>query len=135
MNRLYLVLILVVIAFGLGVIIWNRWRRGSGSVGPGTMTPPAVDRPPQRPSGPTTVLEEAPPAAPPVEVVEPATLRARMARARAALAGVFTTVLGRGGITDDTWDDLEEALLRADLGVHVTTELLDGLRAKVKDKE
>jgi signal recognition particle GTPase len=26
-------------------------------------------------------------------------------------------VLGRGGITEETWDDLEEALLRADVGV------------------
>ena len=39
------------------------------------------------------------------------------------------------GITDETWDDLEEALLLADVGVGVTTDLLDGLRTRVKDKE
>ena len=43
--------------------------------------------------------------------------------------GVHRRALARAGITDDTWDDLEEALLRADVGVGVTTELLDGLRA------
>ena len=44
-------------------------------------------------------------------------------------------MLGRSGITDETWDDLEEALLRADVGIGVTTDLLDGLRATVKAKE
>src|SRR6478752_2960764 len=135
MIWIYLVLIVVVIAFGLGVVVWNRRRSGPGSVGGATVTPPAVERPPEGRGAPTAVLERAPPAAPPVEVVEPATLRGRMSRARAALAGVFTTVLGRSAITDETWVELEAALLRADLGVHVTTELLDGLRAKVKAKE
>ena len=41
----------------------------------------------------------------------------------------------RRGITDETWDDLEEALLRADVGIGVTTQLLDELRARVKAKE
>ena len=58
-----------------------------------------------------------------------------MARARSALAGAFVGIRGRRGITDETWDDLEEALLLADVGVGVTTDLLDGLRTRVKDKE
>ncbi len=44
-------------------------------------------------------------------------------------------MLGRSGITDESFEDLEEALLRADVGVGITDELLDGLRAKVKSKE
>ena len=44
-------------------------------------------------------------------------------------------IRGRRGITDETFDDLEEALLRADVGVRVTDELLSGLRARVKAKE
>jgi len=58
--------------------------------------------------------------------------RDRLGRARAALAGVFGGVRARGGITAETWDDLEEALLKADVGVRVTDELLDGLRAWTK---
>ncbi len=58
-----------------------------------------------------------------------------MSRARSALAGAFVGIRGRRGITDETWDDLEEALLLADMGVGVTTDLLDGLRTRVKDKE
>ena len=44
-------------------------------------------------------------------------------------------MLGRSGITDESFEDLEEALLRADLGVAITDELLDGLRERVKAKE
>ncbi len=58
-----------------------------------------------------------------------------MAKSRAALVGAFSGVRGRAGITDDTWTELEEALLRADVGVRVTDALLDGLRARVKTKE
>ena len=56
------------------------------------------------------------------EVVAPVTLRERMARARNALAGAFTGVRGRRGITDETWDELEEGLLLADVGIGVTTD-------------
>jgi len=76
-----------------------------------------------------------PTAEPVVEPVEKPTFRARMGKARSALAGAFLGIRGRAGITDATWEDLEEALLRADVGVRVTTELLGGLRARVKAKE
>ncbi len=69
------------------------------------------------------------------EIVERPTFRARMGKARSALTGAFLGIRSRAGITDDTWDDLEEALLRADVGVRVTDELLEGLRARVKAKE
>ncbi len=58
-----------------------------------------------------------------------------MAKARNALTGALLGVRSRSGITDDTWDDLEEALLRADVGIGVTGALLDPLRARVKAKE
>ncbi|MFN8022895.1 MAG: signal recognition particle-docking protein FtsY [Acidimicrobiales bacterium] len=72
---------------------------------------------------------------PRTEVVERPTFRSRMGKARSALTGAFLGIRTRAGITDDTWDDLEEALLRADVGVRVTDELLDGLRGRVKAKE
>ena len=40
------------------------------------------------------------------------------------LAGAVSSVLGRGEINDTSWDDLEEALLRADVGVKVAQALL-----------
>jgi fused signal recognition particle receptor len=141
MTWLYLVLIVVVVAFGIGVVLWNR-RRPQASVDESSAPTPPIDHPPQRPPGSTAVLDA--PVDPsqvvddvPAEaaVVEAPTLRGRMSRARAAFAGVFAGVLGRSGITDETWEDLEEALLRADLGIRVTTELLDGLRDRVRAKE
>ena len=61
--------------------------------------------------------------------------RDRIAKARATLAGAIGGVRGRPGITQDSWDDLEEALLRADVGIKVTDALLDPLRQRVKAKE
>jgi fused signal recognition particle receptor len=78
-----------------------------------------------------------------VEVLEPELLepdvveapvkprfRDRIAKARGAFAGF----LGRTAIDEDTWDDLEEAMIRADVGVGLTMELLERLRAEVKAK-
>ena len=66
---------------------------------------------------------------------EPATLRQRLATMRSALAGAFAGIRGRRGIGPETWDDLEEALLRADVGVAVSDELLATLRQRVDAKE
>ncbi len=69
-------------------------------------------------------------AAPVEEIVKPR-FRDRLTKARTALAGAFGAIGGRK-IDDETWDDLEEALIRADVGVAATQELLDHLRGRVK---
>ena len=66
------------------------------------------------------------------EVVTRPSFRDRLAKARGTFSGYFGSVLSRSSITDETWDDLEEALLLADVGVGPTQELLDSLRAQVK---
>jgi fused signal recognition particle receptor len=70
------------------------------------------------------------------EVVEPPAVkprfRDRLGNARALLSGYFGSVLSRSAIDDETWDDLEEALIRADVGAGLTNEVLDDLRTKVK---
>ncbi len=58
--------------------------------------------------------------------------RDRLTKAREAIAGSFRSVLARSSIDQDTWDDLEEALIRADVGVELSGELLDDLRAAAK---
>ncbi len=70
----------------------------------------------------------------PVELLERPRLRDRLGKARSSLAAAFSGVRGRAGITEESWEDLEEALLRADVGLKVTTDLLDGLRGQVKAK-
>jgi len=129
MQWIYLVLIAVVVVFGIGVLVWSRRRAARATQLPPAPAPAPADRPP-RATEATTATAVAEP-----EAVEVPTYRGRLARARAAFAGAFAGVLGRAGITDATWDDLEEALLRADVGLGVTTDLLDGLRAAVKAKE
>jgi fused signal recognition particle receptor len=129
MEWIFLVLIAVVIVFGIGVLVWNRRRVGHAPAAPPAPIPTRLDRPPQPVPSSTAVAE------PEVEVVEAPTFRGRLSRARAAFAGAFAGVLSRTAITDATWDDLEEALLRADVGLGVTTDLLGGLRAAVTSKE
>jgi fused signal recognition particle receptor len=58
-------------------------------------------------------------------------MRDRLARARSTFVGAVSSVVGRNEITSETWDELEEALLRADIGVGVSRALLDDLRASV----
>jgi fused signal recognition particle receptor len=137
MEWIFLVLAVIVVAFGIGVLLVNRRRDRAGRP-PGRPAPPRLE-----PRGTDVAVEELPAdegapvleEAPVVEPVRPASLRERMAKARSAFAGAFAGVLGRSAITDDTWDELEEALLRADVGVTVTDALLDDLKTRVKAKE
>ncbi len=94
-------------------------------------------------SPPSTAVAE-PPAAPEALVAEPIleeelapapTYRSRLGKARGLLAGYLGSVRTRGKIDTETWDDLEEALIRADVGVGATDALLADLRQRVKEGE
>jgi fused signal recognition particle receptor len=61
-------------------------------------------------------------------------LRDRLGRARAAVSGAVAGALGRG-IDDAAWEAVEEALLRADLGVATTRRVLGTLRTKVESHD
>jgi fused signal recognition particle receptor len=66
---------------------------------------------------------------------EPASYRSRLGKARGLLSGYLGAVRSRGKIDASTWDDLEEALIRADVGVGATQALLEDLRTRVKNGE
>ena len=70
-----------------------------------------------------------------VEVVERPRLRDRLSKARANFAATIGGVRTKGKVGDEAFDEVEEALLRADVGLRVTSELLDGLRVRVRAKE
>jgi fused signal recognition particle receptor len=134
---LFLILAVAVLVFGLGVIVVNRRRELDRPSAPEIPRP--ASRQPAEDAGDTLVaepevVEAVPPEAPPVPVAPPS-LRDRLAKARAAFTGAFAGVLGRSTITDETWDELEEALLRADVGLGVTDALLDGLKERVRNDE
>jgi len=72
-----------------------------------------------------------------VEVPEPTKgrlhrLRERLARSNNALGKGLLGLLSRGDIDDATWDEVEEILLTADLGVAATTQLMDNLRTRIQ---
>ncbi len=142
MPSIYLILIAVVALFGAAVLVVSR-RRALGA----TKTPASastvvsaavsaaqraveIEFAPSDLVAPTDNVGEAL-----IESFERPRFRERMSKSRAVLVGVLTGVRGRAGITNETWDELEEALLRADVGVRVTDELLSRLRARVKTKE
>ena len=67
------------------------------------------------------------------EAVRPR-FRDRLTKARGLFSGYVGSILSRSTIDAETWDDLEEALLRADVGIGLTTQVLDDLRMEVKAK-
>lgn len=72
-----------------------------------------------------------------VEVPEPAAgrmqrLRSRLARSNSTLGRGLLGLLSRDHLDDATWDEIEESLLAADLGVRPTTELIERLRTAVR---
>ncbi len=60
--------------------------------------------------------------------------RDRLGKARGLFGGLIGAVRTRTKIDEETWEELEEALIRADVGVAATTALLDQLRARVKSE-
>ena len=66
------------------------------------------------------VVEAEPEVVDEVEVVEAPRLRDRLGKTRAAFVRSLAAVRGRGAIDDETWDELEETLLLADVGLPTT---------------
>ncbi|MEU6668337.1 signal recognition particle-docking protein FtsY [Streptomyces sp. NPDC046727] len=96
------------------------------------------------PGGPAPVAVEEPPvvevpevAAPEIEIPEPTAgrlvrLRARLSRSQNALGKGLLTLLSREHLDEDTWEEIEDTLLTADVGVQPTQELVERLRERVK---
>lgn len=127
MLPIILVIVGAVLVLGTGLFFMAR-RPGAGRT--------EVLEPPIRPTSPiaTAPIETAPVETAPVVEPETPTYRSRLGRARSAFTGAFDSIRGRDGISAETWDDLEEALLRADVGLGPATELLDSIRSTVKER-
>jgi fused signal recognition particle receptor len=86
-----------------------------------------------------TVEPEAPPGLVevPVEVPEPTAgrlvrLRSRLARSQSALGKGLLVLLSRETLDEDVWEEIEDTLLAADLGLPATQELVERLRSRVR---
>jgi fused signal recognition particle receptor len=101
-------------------------------------TPTAAPKTPKAPIlAPELVATPSPEAVaepePEVEVGAP-TYRSRLGTVRGIFSGAVSA-LRSGKIDAATWDSLEEALIRADVGVRTTDAMLADLRARVDAKE
>ncbi|MBB5789978.1 fused signal recognition particle receptor [Jiangella mangrovi] len=148
------VAIVVVAAVALAAFLIPRRRRGQveappprpgvdyqPGVGDDATTPVDEQRAPisdvrlPEPVQAEPVVEE--PAAPAIERPEPAAgrlvrLRSRLARSQTSLGKGLLSLLSRERLDDDTWEEIEDTLLTADLGVAPTQELVERLRTRAR---
>jgi fused signal recognition particle receptor len=130
LSMIFLLLALAGLVFGIGVVaISRRKARAVPQIQRATPVAPVVAA-----AAAVVVVAEV---AEVTEVVAaaPLSVRDRLAKARSSLSGAVGSVLGRSDINDATWLELEEALLRADVGVRIAQSLLEALQTRVKAKE
>jgi len=113
----------VILVLAIAVIV-VRQRSGQGRL-------ESVPVPPEVGAGAesTALLE--------IEVPDPAAgrlhrLRARLARSNTAIGQGLFALLSRDSIDASTWEEIEETLLLADLGVGPTNEIIERLRTALK---
>ncbi|MET8328591.1 signal recognition particle-docking protein FtsY [Streptomyces sp. NPDC005181] len=104
-------------------------RRTIEEAGPPDVQAPAAEAP--------AVAEPEAPPAPALEIPEPTAgrlvrLRARLARSQSTLGKGLLTLLSRDNLDEDTWEEIEDTLLTADVGVAPTQELVERLRERVR---
>ncbi len=144
----------VTVALITGVVALVRGRGGRRVQLPPTRPPASgrrggtdvIDRAQPGPPGSPPTLVETGPSAPTVEELEELLrrerpdeafgrlhrLRSRLARSNSSLGQGLLTLLSRGRLDEDTWEEVEETLLASDLGVEATTELVNALKQQVR---
>jgi fused signal recognition particle receptor len=91
--------------------------------------PPAVEAPSPPPPGAPEVEDIAPPEG------RLEQLRGRLARSQNALGRSLLGLLGGGDLDEDSWEQVEDTLLIADLGPAVTTSVVEQLRSRLASKD
>jgi fused signal recognition particle receptor len=106
----------------------------SDAGGVGTLeAPPGTPTAPAEPEVGEILVEELPALEKPASARgRLARLRARLARSNTAIGNALLGLLSRGGLDEEAWEEVEDTLIRADLGVDAATELVDRLRTKLK---
>ena len=97
----------------------------SGSTASGLGLPPETVELPPAEAEPGLVFETPPPSA--GRLVR---LRSRLARSQSSLGRGLLTVLAREKLTEDDWEEIEETLLAADVGISATTQIVQRLRTQ-----
>jgi fused signal recognition particle receptor len=120
---------------GGGISLAPGGQRTEAPAEPVTEPVPAQQPTPQPTEPPTDEIPAQPAAAPeaPAEEIAPVSgrlerLRGRLSRSQSALGGGLLGLLGAGNLDEDSWTEIEDTLLVADLGTPTTTEIVDRLR-------
>ncbi|SCK36495.1 fused signal recognition particle receptor [Streptomyces sp. WMMB 714] len=152
---LVVVIALVVLGAISGLVVSGRKKKAApaekSAAAQATKAPPAEPHVGEEaegaPEAPRRTIEEvdlpaaeapAPPApAPEIETPEPAAgrlvrLRSRLSRSQNTLGKGLLTLLSREHLDDATWEEIEDTLLTADVGVAPTQELVERLRERVR---
>ncbi len=140
----------VVALAGLAVLVGLvRGRGGDTKTLPPTRRPAPTDERDDIPAAPAdtdvadtgggVAVEDLPPAPTTPTLERPESARGRMARLRSRLARSNTAIgaallalLSRGGLDEAAWEEVEDTLLQADLGVEATDDLVTSLRRRVQ---
>ncbi|HEY3715550.1 MAG TPA: signal recognition particle-docking protein FtsY [Jatrophihabitantaceae bacterium] len=132
MIVLWIVLAIVVVAaIAIAGLVVTRGRRTPPPVSPPVVEVAPPEAEPETEAAPVD-LEVAP-----LETPEPTAgrlhrLRARLSRSQSTLGRGLLSVLSREQLDDEAWDEVEEALLTADVGVGATGEIVERLRTRTK---
>lgn len=123
-DSLVLILLIagVIVLIGLGAALLARRTRPRREAEIETVRTP--ETPVAVPEEPTVVEEEAKPRP---------SLRERLGRSRRFLSDRLADALG--GSDDEMWDDIEGALIQADIGVTVATRITEDLKSKARDRK
>lgn len=112
--------------------------RDEADVSPDTLPAPAPDEVADEESDESTLEVEPDYEEPSLD--QPESARGRMERLRSRLAGsgrigaALLSILSRGDLSESDWEELEDTLLMADLGLEATDEVMNNLRTAVKVK-
>jgi fused signal recognition particle receptor len=141
---LLLVLAALVVVAGLAVIVASRRRGASVAARPAPeatapTVPPVPPAPPVSPVPAASAAAGTAPEVPEADAAppraEPAGVSRGMGRSKAGFARVLGAIRQRGGVDDRAWAELEETLLRADVGVAVTDDLLGAVRGRLEGQK
>jgi fused signal recognition particle receptor len=146
------ILLVVLVAGAVGLVVPRMRRRAlpPSPPGGGTTTlerPPTLEHPPTETAPPPVLVPQVPaeelpplipePAAPELEQPEPTAgrlvrLRARLARSQSVLGRGLLNVLSRDHLDEDAWEEIEDSLIGADVGIEATQVLVERLRERVR---
>jgi fused signal recognition particle receptor len=139
MEYVILIIVLAVLALGTGSwLLFVRPRRGRISAPSGP--PPSLPATPSAPAAEETGEAGKPQATaavieverPPPSVGRLVRLRARLARSQSSVGSALLGLLSRDRLDDETWDEMEEVLITADVGVAPARVMVEDLKTKVK---